>query len=191
VIQGAYSGISKKRDSLQVITFCKTLSSILVFTLVAVAAPPSGFDFRGLRTGMLEVQGVAALNRLAPKKSWESRVECPYIDGGKICTFHVGEDYTAITINASGVVSGIMYRFQGNADESPESFVRVLSEKYGKPTAEQRSYTNRIGNQFTASAWTWTRGKQVLTVEEVCGEIGTHCVSIEDLTYTKIAKPKI
>ena len=172
-------------------TSCKTLSGILMFALVAVAAPPSGFDFRGLHTGMLEVQGVAALNRLAPKKSWESRVECPYINGEKICTFHVGEDYTAITINASGVVSGIMYRFQGNTDESPESFVRVLSEKYGKPKAEQRTYTNGLGNQFTASAWTWTRGKQVLAVEEVCGEIGTHCVSVVDLTYSKTAKPQI
>lgn len=175
------------------ISLRKVLSGIVaLISLAAIAAPQPGFEFRGLRTGMLEVQGVAALNRLAPKGSWESRVECPYFRDRKVCTFSAGEDSTAIFINAAGLVASIEYRFEGNADESTDSFVRAFSEKYGKPAVEQRGYINGMGNQFTGPVYSWARGKQMLFVEEMCaGKIGTHCVTIADATYATSAKPKI
>ena len=94
-------------------------------------------------------------------------------------------------MNSDGVVCSITYYFETTAEESSESFVRALSSKYGKPDVSQHAYTNGLGNQFNAMEYAWLRDKQLLSVEEVCGEIGKHCVRINDMSRIKLPKPKI
>jgi len=103
-----------------------------------------------------------------------------YLQGKKMCGFRNGNSSYAASMNSADVVCAITYYFETTADESSESFVRALSSKYGKPHVEQRTYTNGLGNQFTAREYMWLRGKQLLSVEEVCGTIGKHCVRIDD-----------
>ncbi len=132
---------------------------------------------------------MAALNSL--RKDGSSRAECPHLQGGKMCGFYNRNSSYAAFMDSADVVSAISYYFETTAEESPEAFVRALSTKYGKPTVERRTYTNGLGNQFTAPSYAWLRGRQVLSVEEVCGEVGKHCVRIDDASKIKPAKPTI
>ena len=174
-----------------------TLRKLFPLIVMALTASPAalaqhiGFEFRGLRPGMTETEVITALNSL--RKPESTRKEFPHLSMGKMCGFALAHDtaHYAAFMNSADVVSAITYTFETSGDESPESFVRVLSSKYGKPTIEQRTYTSPTGNQFKAALYTWTRGKQFLSVEEVCGEIGKHCVQIGDAGKIKPAKPEI
>lgn len=164
------------------------MKPLLTLAILLAAGHSSGFEFRGLRTGVTEDQIRVALAADAePGRS--NHVDCILsAPEQRMCILG---NYAAV-LTSSGVVASVHYHFNSGGEETPADFVRAFEKKYGKATVDSRPYTTRQGNQFSASEYTWLRGKQLLTVEEACsGEIGAHCISIVDTTYVHRAAPRI
>lgn len=164
------------------------MKTLLTLAFLLANGYSSGFEFRGLRTGVTEDQIKVALAADAdPGKS--NHVDC--ILSAPEQHMCILGNYAAV-LTSSGVVTSVHYRFKSGAEETPADFVRAFEKKYGKATIDSRRYTTRQGNQFSASEYTWLRGKQALTVEEACsGEIGAHCINIVDTTYVHRPAPRI
>jgi hypothetical protein len=155
--------------------------------LAASDVGKSGFEFRGLRTGLNESAIRAALLERHRQESIGKRLpECPYLSGGQVCG--VG-NYSA-SLNANGIVWSVNYTFVTKQPESPRSFVEAFTAKYGRPTITVRTYVNAF-REIRGQEFLWDRGTQRLSVAEFCGDVETHCVTITDTAYAPKGRPAI
>jgi hypothetical protein len=168
--------------------------SFVVVVLAAIESPSrAGFEFRGLRTGLAETDVEAIFG---------VQLECIHSRWGRLCSAppemkapNLDPRYRNVNIgiNDAGRVWAVNYQFQTTPGESPESFAKAFTAKYGRPTMTTQTYRNQLGQPFSGVEYSWHRGTQDLDVEELCaGELDNHCLHITDAAYgPKTAAPQI
>jgi len=155
---------------------------VFVFSVICLAQT-NVLEFRGMRPGMTKQMFVEMIGRIAETQGDKGKVECIPAGQNTLCSWGL----------YNGMLSGdqlVEIEYKVPLFERPISgFVKAFTQKYGKPTVKERSYTNGFGATFTGKAFVWHRGTQTLEVAEMCSAVSEPCITLLDPKLIKESTP--
>jgi len=136
-----------------------------------------------MRAGMTREAFAAAIANLAKDQGSKGTPECIPAAQHTLCMWGA---YGAML--SDNQVFEITYKIP--LLERPISgFVKVFTQKYGKPIVQRRSYRNGLGATFAGEVFVWHLHTQSLEVAEICSEIDEPCVRLADPRLMKEGPP--